>query len=82
MNISSRFDSDCLLPFSGHIYAIADCGGATVESRCPECGSTIGGSGHRLRDDNRFAPEMDGASHPAWSELANMGNYDPFQIRF
>lgn len=67
---------------NGHIYAIADCGGATVESRCPECGSTIGGTGHQLRSDNRLASEMDGASHPAWSEQANMGNYDPFQIRF
>ncbi|XP_053404550.1 NFX1-type zinc finger-containing protein 1-like isoform X2 [Mercenaria mercenaria] len=59
----------------GHVYAIADCGGATVEGQCPECGSTIGGSGHRLRDDNRFFGEMDGAQHPAWSEQANLGNY-------
>ncbi|XP_071160029.1 NFX1-type zinc finger-containing protein 1-like isoform X1 [Mytilus edulis] len=67
---------------NGHVYCIADCGGATVESKCPDCGSVVGGSGHTLRQDNRFAPEMDGASNPAWSEQANMGNYDPFQIRF
>lgn len=53
-----------------------------MESKCPDCGSAVGGSGHTLRQDNRFAPEMDGASNPAWSEQANMGNYDPFQIRF
>ena len=64
-----------LFKFPGHVYAIGDCGGATVESKCPECGSTIGGQGHALRTDNTFAPEMDGAQHPAWSEQANMMNY-------
>jgi len=59
----------------GHVYAIGDCGGATTESTCPECGSKIGGQSHRLRDDNAFAPEMDNAPHPAWSEQANMENY-------
>ena len=59
----------------GHIYAIGDCGGATVESTCPECKSRIGGVGHKVRDDNTFAPEMDDAGHPAWSDQANMGNY-------
>ncbi|CAH1781587.1 unnamed protein product [Owenia fusiformis] len=38
---------------NGHIYAIGDCGGATVEATCPECKSTIGGSGHALRSDNK-----------------------------
>ena len=60
---------------NGHIYAIGDCGGATVESTGPECKARIGGSGHRLRDDNQFAPEMDQAAHPAWSDQANMRNY-------
>ncbi|KAK6194459.1 hypothetical protein SNE40_000090 [Patella caerulea] len=46
----------------GQVYAIGDCGGATVEGKCPECDTSIGGSGHRLRDDNAFASEMDGAS--------------------
>ena len=36
------------------------------EAKCP-CGASIGGSQHRLRNDNTFAPEMDGASKPAWS---------------
>jgi hypothetical protein len=40
---------------NGHPYLIADCGGATMESRCPECGEGIGGGGHRLRDDNAQA---------------------------
>lgn len=54
---------------------IGDCGGATMESTCPECNATIGGSSHRLRDDNQFAGEMDGAQFPAWSEQANLLNY-------
>uniref|UniRef100_A0A8W8IV13 RZ-type domain-containing protein n=1 Tax=Magallana gigas TaxID=29159 RepID=A0A8W8IV13_MAGGI len=60
---------------NGHIYMIGDCGGAMMESRCPECNATIGGSSHRLRDDNQFAGEMDGARYPAWSEQANLLNY-------
>jgi len=61
---------------NGHVYAIGDCGGATVESKCPECGATIGGGNHALRRDNAVATEMDGARHSAWSDQANMGNYD------
>lgn len=60
---------------------IGDCGGATVESRCPECNATIGGSGHRLRSDNQFAREMDGAEFPAWSEQANLLNYQGIQFQ-
>ncbi|XP_041363692.1 NFX1-type zinc finger-containing protein 1-like [Gigantopelta aegis] len=60
---------------NGHIYAIGDCGGATVESRCPECNAAIGGGDHRLRSDNALATEMDGARHAAWSEQANLGNF-------
>lgn len=37
-----------------------------VEGKCPECRATIGGGSHRLRDDNAWAPEMDGAANPAW----------------
>lgn len=63
-----------------HIYMIGDCGGATVESKCPECNATIGGSDHRLRDDNQFAREMDGAQFPAYSEQANLLNYQGIQF--
>lgn len=51
---------------NGHIYAIGDCGGATMESRCNECNAVIGGGSHRLRYDNALAPEMDNAAGPAW----------------
>ncbi|XP_050717644.1 NFX1-type zinc finger-containing protein 1-like [Eriocheir sinensis] len=61
---------------NGHIYCITECGGAMVESDCPECGSRIGGGSHRLRGDNAVATEMDGANHAAWSEHNNMGNFD------
>lgn len=60
---------------NGHPYVIGDCGGATIESRCPECNAKIGGGSHRLRSDNQFAGEMDGAQFPAWSEQANLFNY-------
>ncbi|XP_066288837.1 NFX1-type zinc finger-containing protein 1-like [Branchiostoma lanceolatum] len=60
---------------NGHVYAIGDCGGATMESTCPECSARIGGGSHTLRSDNRLAPEMDGARHAAWSDQANMENY-------
>ncbi|EFX71347.1 hypothetical protein DAPPUDRAFT_129702 [Daphnia pulex] len=53
---------------NGHIYAIGDCGGASVESRCNECQARIGGTGHRLLGDNRLAGEMDGAARPAWPQ--------------
>lgn len=51
---------------NGHVYCIADCGGATMESNCNECGAIIGGGGHMLRRDNALATEMDGARQPAW----------------
>ena len=60
---------------NGHVYCITECGGAMEESTCPECGSRIGGSSHRLLSDNAVATEMDGARHPAWSEQNNMANF-------
>jgi hypothetical protein len=53
---------------NGHIYCIADCGRAVVESHCNVCGAVIGGSSHRVRSDNSLAPEMDGASTSAWPD--------------
>ena len=44
-------------------------------STCPKCGAAIGGANHRLEEGNAVAPEMDGASHAAWSEQANLQNY-------
>lgn len=43
---------------NGHTYAIANCGGAVIESKCPECGEVIGGSGHRLSVGNDVDPEF------------------------
>ncbi|KAL4424087.1 hypothetical protein ABPG75_001388 [Micractinium tetrahymenae] len=42
----------------GHIYSIGECGGATQQARCPECGATIGGSSHTLAAGNRSATEF------------------------
>lgn len=61
---------------NGHYYQIGECGGAMTTGRCIECRATVGGSQHRLRDDNAHAPEMDGSRHPAWGEQANMQNYN------
>ena len=37
---------------NGHPCFIANCSGATQESKCPECGEPIGGSAHHLHDSN------------------------------
>ncbi|NWJ03246.1 ZNFX1 protein, partial [Crypturellus undulatus] len=56
---------------NGHIYVIGECGGAMERSRCPECSAAIGGTNHTLDSTNSLAPEMDGATHAAWSDAAN-----------
>ena len=61
---------------NGHYYAIGECGGATQVGKCPECGAAIGGEGHRLLSDNIHAGEIDNSRHSAWSEGANLANYD------
>jgi len=38
---------------NGHIYSIADCGGAMETSKCPSCKSTIGGNNHTLATGNK-----------------------------
>jgi hypothetical protein len=38
---------------NGHPFAIGNCGGATQESRCPECNEPIGGTGHTLLASNK-----------------------------
>ena len=60
---------------NGHYYCITECGGAMEEAKCPNCDARIGGANHTLRADNRLAPEIDGARHAAWSDQANMANY-------
>lgn len=60
---------------NGHPYCITECGGAMQISKCNECGARIGGTNHRLLDDNRHDGSMDGSSHAAWSDAANMQNY-------
>lgn len=67
---------------NGHIYAVGDCGGPMEKSKCNECGATIGGQSHQLVANNSLAGEMDGAAFPAWSEAANLANYDLQQFRF
>ena len=61
---------------NGHYYCIGECGGATEEGKCPECHAIIGGTNHTLRADNTLAREMDGAEYAAWSQAANMANFN------
>ena len=65
---------------NGHVYCIGECGGAMQASKCPECGTVIGGGNHTLAAGNVHAPEMDGSQYPAWSEAANLANFDPAQL--
>uniref|UniRef100_A0A8C2BJM8 Zinc finger, NFX1-type containing 1 n=1 Tax=Cyprinus carpio TaxID=7962 RepID=A0A8C2BJM8_CYPCA len=61
---------------NGHVYAIGECGGAMEQSKCPECDAAIGGTNHNLIQGNAVATEMDGAEHAAWSDAANLANFD------
>ncbi|NXM50736.1 ZNFX1 protein, partial [Gymnorhina tibicen] len=56
---------------NGHVYVIGECGGAMQRSTCPECHEVIGGTNHTLESSNSLASEMDGATHAAWSDIAN-----------
>ena len=64
----------------GHYYCIGECGGAMEIAKCPECGSTIGGQNHALATGNVHAGEIDGSSHAAWSDAANLENFDPAEL--
>ncbi|XP_066519944.1 NFX1-type zinc finger-containing protein 1 [Hoplias malabaricus] len=61
---------------NGHVYVIGDCGGAMESRKCPDCTATIGGASHTLAGGNSVATEMDGARHGAWTEAANLLNFD------
>ncbi len=65
---------------NGHFYAIGECGGAMQRGRCPECKADIGGMSHALAAGNLHAGEMDDSRHAAWSEAANMENFDPLDF--
>ncbi|XP_021348895.1 NFX1-type zinc finger-containing protein 1-like isoform X2 [Mizuhopecten yessoensis] len=58
---------------NGHVYAIGDCGGATMQGACPECKAAVGGGSHTPRSDKTLAPEMDDAASPAWSTFRHAG---------
>jgi len=65
---------------NGHYYCIGECGGAMELAKCPECKAVIGGKSHQLTTGNVHAPEMDNSRHAAWSDAANLANYDPADI--
>ncbi|CAF4986027.1 unnamed protein product, partial [Rotaria sp. Silwood1] len=57
---------------NGHPYVITECGGASQESQCPDCGEQIGGQNHRLLETNHHFGLIDGSQHAAWSNEANL----------
>ena len=67
---------------NGHYYCIGECGGAMQKAKCPECKADIGGTSHQLATGNVHAGEMDNSRHSAWSDAANLANYDPALFRF
>ncbi|KPI35030.1 NFX1-type zinc finger-containing protein 1 [Cyphellophora attinorum] len=44
---------------NGHPYVIGECGGAMQQSRCPECGETVGGAHHILAGGNARETELE-----------------------
>ena len=66
---------------NGHFYSIGECGGAMEKGVCPECHEEIGGGHHMLTEGNELAPEMDGAEYAAYSDQANLENYDLEELR-
>ena len=60
----------------GHYYEIGDCGGAMQTSKCPGCGAKIGGHIHELLATNQHTGEFDSSTHAAWSEGANIMNFN------
>ncbi len=65
---------------NGHFYCIGECGGAMEAAKCPECQADIGGGNHQLLATNQLAPEMDGATAAAWSQMANLENFDQEEL--
>ena len=61
---------------NGHYYNIGECGGAMQEGQCIECKAKIGGRQHRLQEDNQHAGEVDESEYAAWSEMANLENFE------
>jgi hypothetical protein len=64
----------------GHIYAIGECGGAMQQSKCPECGEIIGGSNHRLVNNNSvatdFLAQVNGAAPSEdWQDQARQNGF-------
>ena len=67
---------------NGHVYAIGECGGAMEKSLYPDCNATIGGANHNLAEGNDLAGVFDGSRYTAWSEAANLANFDPREFEF
>jgi hypothetical protein len=78
----SLISGHCYKCKNGHVYCIGECGGAMQDGVCPDCGVKIGGTSHRLVTGNSVATEMDGARQAAWSDQANMENFDLDDLQY
>ena len=58
---------------NGHLYVIADCGGAVSSSVCPECKAKVGGEGYALAEGNHFAGNLiEPSAAPNWNVAGMM----------
>ncbi|KAI9221484.1 hypothetical protein BC828DRAFT_356939 [Blastocladiella britannica] len=62
---------------NGHYYVVGDCGGTVMESRCADCGASVGGTQHRLREDNDRAH---GLLDTARAVMARVAQAQPRQL--
>uniref|UniRef100_A0A914YV12 RZ-type domain-containing protein n=1 Tax=Panagrolaimus superbus TaxID=310955 RepID=A0A914YV12_9BILA len=60
---------------NGHMYGIGECGQAMVKTKCPECGTVIGGQNHQLQAGNSDATAQ------MRQGLAPLHIPDPFVVR-
>ncbi|GES90916.1 hypothetical protein GLOIN_2v1785271 [Rhizophagus clarus] len=79
-NKLTRYSCKC-----GYKYLIANCGGAVITSKCPECGNTIGGANHQAAEgntmlDNKPIAQLDANDQTGYiGEPVNQNLYHSFR---
>jgi hypothetical protein len=62
---------------NGHPFAIGNCGGAIMESTCPECNAKIGGTGHKLKHGKALGDVTGGDADALFQASVLVDNSDP-----
>lgn len=62
---------------NGHPFAIGNCGGAVMESTCPECNVKIGGTGHKLLHGKALGEVTGGDQDALFQASILVDNSDP-----